>query len=690
MNSSNTKSISLRATSLAFVVVVLLCSAPLRAQEIAGKVLIAIGDVTILRGTQSITAQRGSEVRSGDTLQLGTQSNAQVLFRDDSMVALRPDTTFKVSEYKFQGAEQGIVQRAFFDLVKGGMRTVTGLIGRVKHDDYRIVTPTATIGIRGTNYTLVQCDGNCRNADGSVAPHGTYGAVTDGRISVTNQSGEHQFGANQYFHVSSTAAAPQQLIAPPGFLRDSLAGRARASGLQTASSQGQQGTASSQTANSGGGLESAITVAQTGQGATTGDNRVTSSATSSASPSTVVTAIPFQVTSEVAVSGPATLIQPTTSSPNLFFHLNGGSVPISGCIGGQCGNATIGEVALSVSLVLQRAYVSVAFQDGSGGYFNLGTPGNSGGVPVSVAGGTITFSGSANLVDYPTQQGAFRCSACGPGNSVGFLDTMSVSGTIANGSQATLTFSGSRGAFAVALPQQALPNELTAAAIIPNSPGSGTGSVIATSAYWDVQVDGTGSLTRIGPPMGNRQASLGSAANVVVGSDSGPGNLKWGYWTGSGANVTDYNYDSYTSSTGFNLPWIVGQATTTLPASLGTLTYSPIGSVVNANISGTLNSAILTADFVNRNLTIGITATNTSNSSVYSMSGSSGFNNTGRFSAGFSSGSCTGSCPHPTGTTLGGSFGGMFAGPNAEAAGVAFTYGYGSGGGVSGAIAFRR
>ncbi|MCK9381183.1 MAG: FecR domain-containing protein [Sulfuritalea sp.] len=689
MNSSKTKNLTLQAASLLSIIAALLCSPTLHAQEIAGRVLIAIGDVKIERGAQTITAQRGSEVRSGDTLQLGAQSNAQVLFTDDSMVALRPETTFKVSEYSFKSAEPGGFQRAFFNLAKGGMRTVTGLIGKLTHDDdYRVTTPTSVIGIRGTNYALVQCEGNCRNADGTVAPNGTYGAVTDGRIAVTNQSGEHQFGANQYFQVASASAAPQRLIAPPGFLRDSLEGRARASkAQQTASSQDKPSS------QSGSGSESSTTVAQTGQGATNGDSRVTSSAAGS-TPPVVVTAVPFQTTNTVAVSGPTTLVQPTTSSPILFFRLTGGTTPVSACLSGPCGSVTINELVLGVSLVLQRAYVNVAFQDNSGGFFNVGTPPNSDGIPVTVSGGTISFSGSANRADYPTQQGAFRCSTCGPGNSVGFLDTLSVSGTI-SGSQASLTFSGSNaatggGTFTVAVPQQTPPNQLAAAAIIPFYPGGGNGAVISTSAFWDVQVDAAGSLTRIGPPAGNRQAALGTAGNVVVGSDSGPGSLRWGYWTGSGAHVVDNNYASYTSSSGFNLPWIVGQATQTLPATLGTVTYSPIGSVVNSNISGSLNSATLTADFVNRNMTVGITASNT-NGSVYSMSGNSGFSAvSGRFSAAFASGSCTGTCANPLGNSLGGSFGGMFAGPNAEAAGVAFTYGYGSSGGVSGAIAFKR
>src|SRR3546814_7082028 len=49
----------------------------------------------------------------------------------------------------------------FFRLLKGGFRAVSGLIGRVDHEEYRVSTPVATIGIRGTDYYVYQCDAAC-------------------------------------------------------------------------------------------------------------------------------------------------------------------------------------------------------------------------------------------------------------------------------------------------------------------------------------------------------------------------------------------------------------------------------------------------------------------------------------------------------------------------------------------------
>src|ERR1700693_5352811 len=250
------------------------------AQQDAGRVLVVAGDVTIVRAEQRIPAQAGTPVRAGDTVVVGPQSSAQVRFIDDSLVALRAETTFRVSEYAYGGPESS-AQRAIFDLLQGGLRTVTGFIGRRDRTDYAVKTRTTTIGIRGTSYSLVDCDNSCRNTDGSLAPDGTYGAVTEGRISATNNTGEREFGVDNFFYVASPNSPPEQLVAPPSFL---AATRGRATGTQLA-----------QAARSGAAGASAAAAQGTGE-ATTSDP------TGSAAP--MLTPVAYQVTS---TPNPATI-----------------------------------------------------------------------------------------------------------------------------------------------------------------------------------------------------------------------------------------------------------------------------------------------------------------------------------------------------------------------------------------------
>ena len=631
------------------------------AQEAAGRVLVVAGNMTIERGTERIAGKVGTEVRSGDTLQVGPQSNAQVLMTDQSIFSLRSDSTMKVSDYAFKDKTPD-TQRAFFDLVKGGLRTLSGTIGKAKPENYKVTTATAVIGIRGTHYTLVVCADNCRDASGSLATNGTYGAVTDGRISVTNQTGETVFGGNQYFIVASQTSRPQQLIAPPSFLRDSLQGRAKATPGATQVTEQQAAPT------------------------TSGDVSITANAATPTAPASLTRTADL-IAATTATQGFPTVVQPSATG-TVYFHTENVSVPGTSCGQPPCNPLTILSATVGVNLTLQRAAASIVFRDNSGGAFNLGTPTVTGtdGIPVTLRNGVLSFTQTYVRADYPQNNGAFRCQTCGVGNTLGFLDTMTFSGTISGGT-VQLNLSGanaaSSGSLTVNLSQAALPNTSIGALSIPNQSG---GTRVTSNQGFGISVDPSGKLLSIGTSGGNLTGAVGTSANVIAGS-AAAGNLVWGYWS-TGANLTDFNYVSYTVTNTRTLPWITGTAPDTLPPSLGTLTYVPAGAFVNSATGGTLNSGSLTADFVNRSMSISLNATSKSSGNTLQMNGSTGISAiTPRFSSGFTSVTCSGPC---TGGTQSGSFSGFFAGPHAEGAGVAFTAGSGNGTGVTGVVAFKR
>ena len=217
----------MKSISLSFISAALLLAIGSSAvlAEPVGRVLVAVGDTTALRQGSVVRLTRGAEVQSGDTLRVGEASNMQVRFTDEGITALRSNSEFRIDDYKFEGGSN--VGKSFVSLLKGGMRSITGLIGRFNRDNYAVRAKTATIGIRGTHFVLAQCAGDCFNRDGSRAEDGLFGGVTDGRIAVSNQAGEKQFGKNEFFHVSSSDAAPKPLLVPPSFLRDQLDGQTK-------------------------------------------------------------------------------------------------------------------------------------------------------------------------------------------------------------------------------------------------------------------------------------------------------------------------------------------------------------------------------------------------------------------------------------------------------------------------------
>jgi hypothetical protein len=209
----------------------LAAAASAQAAEIIGRVLVAVGEVRAVRAGREIPLQATSPIEAGDRVRTGSASNTQIRLTDESIVALRPETDFAFTDYRYTGRDDGS-ERAFFRLLKGGLRTITGLVGRRNHQNYRLETATATIGIRGTHYVVVLCEQSCFNADGSRAPDGLYGNATGfsfgtNQVSAANKTGERVFGVNQPFHVPDINSEPRRLIAPPEFLADRLDGRSR-------------------------------------------------------------------------------------------------------------------------------------------------------------------------------------------------------------------------------------------------------------------------------------------------------------------------------------------------------------------------------------------------------------------------------------------------------------------------------
>ncbi|HMH19429.1 MAG TPA: FecR family protein, partial [Burkholderiales bacterium] len=208
---------------------------PVRA-EMAGQVLDAVGDVFALRTSQIVRLNPGAAIESGDQVHTGPESHVQIRFTDWGMISLRSNSDFVVDEYSYE-TRKGGHQRAFFSLLKGGIRSLTGMIGHSNRKNFSLRVATATVGIRGTHFTVLMCQGECRNSDGSVALDGLYGEIMEGRIAVSPYGGndlEREFGAGEFFHLMNENSVPAPLFSLPPFFRDKLDDQARSAGSAVA------------------------------------------------------------------------------------------------------------------------------------------------------------------------------------------------------------------------------------------------------------------------------------------------------------------------------------------------------------------------------------------------------------------------------------------------------------------------
>ena len=156
----------------------------------------------------------GSKVDEGDTVVTERRTYARLKFNDGGEVNMKPNSQFQVEKYNYD-QEKPKDDSALFNLIKGGLRTVTGQIGkRGNQDSYQMKAPTAVVGIRGTIYDVHFCQ---ETACGGMPP-GLYLAVTNGSVIITNSGGiptTLQVMAGQYVYVQNPTTPPVLLPAKP-------------------------------------------------------------------------------------------------------------------------------------------------------------------------------------------------------------------------------------------------------------------------------------------------------------------------------------------------------------------------------------------------------------------------------------------------------------------------------------------
>jgi hypothetical protein len=194
--------------ALVLVVPVTLYSANEAPQDGVGHVVLGSGQV-VARAADGAERriQRRSPIYAGDTIVAGSNAFVQMRFSDGGLVSLRSGSEFRIDDYQFKGKEDGS-EKATFSLLKGGLRTISGRIGKTNKANYRMNTPVATIGIRGTHYGVRLCVGDC----GPGIPDGWYIGVLEGSIVFTVDGKEYVCNAGEYYHIPLNGGSPVKQV----------------------------------------------------------------------------------------------------------------------------------------------------------------------------------------------------------------------------------------------------------------------------------------------------------------------------------------------------------------------------------------------------------------------------------------------------------------------------------------------
>jgi hypothetical protein len=120
-----------------------------------GLVKVSKGSVQIQRGSEMVPVKVGTALQAADVVITGADGSAGITFTDNSLVSVGPNSVFAIEKYHFDttthaGQFQG-------NLRQGRLAAVSGKMVKQSPESMKIRTPSAIMGVRGTEF-VVQVD----------------------------------------------------------------------------------------------------------------------------------------------------------------------------------------------------------------------------------------------------------------------------------------------------------------------------------------------------------------------------------------------------------------------------------------------------------------------------------------------------------------------------------------------------
>ena len=135
-----------------------LTPAPAWPQEVAGTIASASGAVSVTQGGRVQRAQAGMKLLAGDRIATGPGGHTEIKLRDDTLLAMGPDSRMRISRFRFDPKTNA--GSMLLTVIKGALRVTTGLIGQRSPDAVQIRTMVGTIGISGAQFIVESGESN--------------------------------------------------------------------------------------------------------------------------------------------------------------------------------------------------------------------------------------------------------------------------------------------------------------------------------------------------------------------------------------------------------------------------------------------------------------------------------------------------------------------------------------------------
>jgi hypothetical protein len=138
----------------AAAIAVCISSVQVFAADSSGIVVASRGAVSAFGSGQVRTLAQGDQVFVDDRITTGEKSFAVLQFIDGAKVTVRPNSSVVVEEYVYNDNEN---DEGTLNLVEGGLRIITGAMAKSNPESYKVRTPVALMGVRGTEFAVMLC-----------------------------------------------------------------------------------------------------------------------------------------------------------------------------------------------------------------------------------------------------------------------------------------------------------------------------------------------------------------------------------------------------------------------------------------------------------------------------------------------------------------------------------------------------
>jgi hypothetical protein len=135
-------------------------------EDSAGMVVASRGEVIAMANGGSRELKQGDFVYVNDEILTSARSFAVLQFTDGAKVTVRPDSTMIIEQYLYAGNGE---DAATLNLVSGGLRVITGAMAKTNPENYKVRTPVALMGVRGTEFSIMLCGDEVCAEDEEVA-----------------------------------------------------------------------------------------------------------------------------------------------------------------------------------------------------------------------------------------------------------------------------------------------------------------------------------------------------------------------------------------------------------------------------------------------------------------------------------------------------------------------------------------